>query len=49
MDPADRHEVVIVETESMAIVETRSGFPVPFDSALRLYVAKIFHRSQISE
>jgi hypothetical protein len=49
MDPADRHEVIIVEAESMAIVETRSGFPVPFDTASWLYVAKIFHRSQISK
>jgi hypothetical protein len=49
MDPTDRHEVVIVEAKSMAIVETRCGFPVPFDTTSWFCVTKIFHRSQVSE
>lgn len=49
VDPADRHEVVIVEAERIAIIETRRGFPVPFDTASWLCVTKIFHRSQVSE
>jgi hypothetical protein len=49
MDSTDRHEVIIVEAERMAVVEARRGLPVPLDATSRFCVPKIFHRSEVSE
>lgn len=49
MDSMDRHELVIVETDGMTIVETRCWFSVPFHTAPWSCDTNVSHRSQVSE
>lgn len=49
MDSMDRHELVIVETDGMTIVETRCWFSVPFHTTPWSCDTNVSHRSQVSE
>jgi hypothetical protein len=49
MDPVDRHELVVVETDGITVIETRCRFSVPFHTASWFCAAEVSHSSQVSE